>query len=160
MVTGSAPISPEVLTFWRVAVGATVSLTRTGSGDFSVVESWGGTHMSEVYGYVPLWWLPFSGYSAAPETHLFTPSVNFYALCFPFSKILAILGPFFSDFGKISAPTHLIHSQDPSFLRKKICSVDPTFENPCGTYPQKIWVPQGSNVLQFESVTVWFSSPN
>ena len=104
----------------------------------SLVTSPGeGTHMSEVYGYVPLWQPPFLGSSAAPETHLFTPSVSFYALHFPFFKKLAFLGPFLSDFGKFSAPNTLILakicSQDPSMLRKKIRSVDPTFENPCGT---------------------------
>ena len=44
----------------------------------------GGTHMSEVYGYVRLWRPPFSDAFAAPKTHLFSPSVRSYALCFPF----------------------------------------------------------------------------
>ena len=33
--------------------------------------------------YVPHWRLPISDSSAAPETHLFTPSVSYYALHFP-----------------------------------------------------------------------------
>ena len=52
---------------------------------------------------------PFSGPSAAPETHLFTPSVNSYALRFLFfEKKKKNLGPFLSNFGKISAPNTLI----------------------------------------------------
>ena len=95
----------------------------------------GGTHMSEVYRYVPLG-PTFSGSSAAPETrYLLTPSVSSYA--FRFSKNSTFLGTFFSDFGKISAPNTLMlakfRSQDLS-VYEKIRSVDPTFENPCGTY--------------------------
>ena len=86
------------------------------------VSPGGYTHMSEIYGYVPLWRPPFSGSSAAPETHLFTPSVSSYALRFPFFEKFSILGLLLSDFGKISAPNTLILakicSQDPSFLRK------------------------------------------
>ena len=35
----------------------------------------GGTHMSEVYGYVPLWRPHFSGLSAVPDNYLFTTNV-------------------------------------------------------------------------------------
>ena len=85
---------------------------------------------------------PFSGSSATPETHFFTLGVSSYAFQFPFLKNSAFLDPFYSDFGKISAPNTLILvkscSKDHSFLRKKkICSVDPTFENLCGIYPPK-----------------------
>ena len=45
------------------------------------------------YGYVPLWWPPFSGSSATPETHLFTPSVSSYALRIPFFEKFGIFRP-------------------------------------------------------------------
>ena len=87
--------------------------------------------MSDVYGYVPLttplFWLLH--HSRDPP---------FYTYCqllspvFRFSKNSAFLGPFLSDFGKISAPNTLILpnicSHDPSFFKKKIYSVDPTLE--------------------------------
>ena len=85
----------------------------------------GGTHMSEVYGYVPLCQpAPLFRLLAAPETHLFPPSVSSYASVFHFT---AFLGPFLSDF---SAPNILILakicSQDPSCLawkwfRERLC---------------------------------------
>ena len=71
---------------------------------------------------------------------------------FHFLKNSAFWGPSLSDFGKISTPNTLILAKicswDPIFLRKKICSVDSTFENLCGTYPPKKkksekWVPPG-----------------
>ena len=65
---------------------------------------------------------PFLGSSTAPETHLFIPSVSSYAL--HFLKNSAFLGPFFSDFGKISAPNTLILakicSQDSNLSRKTL----------------------------------------
>ena len=85
---------------------------------------------------------PFSGSSTAPETHFFTPiSVSSYALLYLFLNS-ASLGPFLSDFGKISAPnTHTNFDKNlfpvPLLFKKKICSVDPTFENLCSTYPPK-----------------------
>ena len=49
---------------------------------------------------------PFLGSSAAPETHLFTPSVSSYAFYFLFFEKLSNLGPFLSNFGKILGLTH------------------------------------------------------
>ena len=63
---------------------------------------------------------PFLGSSATPETHLFKnlvlvliPSV------FRVLKYLAFLGPFLSDFGKISAPNTLIVAKSCSQGPKK-----------------------------------------
>ena len=73
--------------------------------------------------------------SAAPETHILHLASVIMPSVFR-SKNSAFLGPFLSNFGKISAPNTLIsahiRSQDPSFR-----SVDPTSENPCDTYPKK-----------------------
>ena len=101
----------------------------------------GGAHMSEVYGYEPLWWPPVSGSSAAPETHLVSVLA---ALHFP--KKYAFLGPFLSDFGKnfSSKLTNFgkICSQGLKFKKKKkkkkkICSVDPTFTKHVWHLPTK-----------------------
>ena len=90
---------------------------------------------------------PFSGSSAATAAHLFTPSVSSYALCF-FEKF-SIFRPIslrswqnFSskhiNFGKKFVPKTL-------FLKKKIHSVDPAFENLCGVYPPKKFEWGGGN---------------
>ena len=102
-----------MIIFWR---------WQYNTGIYQLVSdlSWGGaTHMSEVYGYVPLWQPRFSGSSATPEaTFLHLMSVLMPSI-FHFLKNSAFLGPFLSDFGKISAANTLILA--------KICSQDPSF---------------------------------
>ena len=103
----------------------------------------GSAHMLEVYGYVPLWRPPFQ----APlllqgPTFLHLVSVLMPSV-FCFSINLALLDPFLSDFGKISAPNTLImtkiRSQDPSFLRKKknVWQCRPYFWKPVRYIPTK-----------------------
>ena len=70
----------------------------------------GGTVVEQVWGRGTLicqkYMCRFEGpfFQAAPETHIFTPSVSYYAIRVRFSKNSAFLGPFLSNFGKISAP--------------------------------------------------------
>ena len=106
---------------------------------------------------------PFSGFSATPETHLFTPSVpasvSSYALRFLgffFPKNSAFLGPFLSDFGKISAPNNTNFDEN-LFPRPYFCVKNPF----CRPYfwklvwhkptkkkkKKKIECPQGKNTL-------------
>ena len=80
----------------------------------------------------------FDGSSAAPETHLFTPSVSSYALCFLFFEKFCIFRSIFHWFWQNISSKHTHFGKNlfprPYFLKKKIHSVDPTFENLCGTY--------------------------
>ena len=113
----------------------------------------GGTHRSEVYGYVLLWWPP--PFQAPPPLqrptvlHLVSVLMPFY---FHFSKNSAFLGQFLSNFVRISAPNTLILakicSQVPNLLRKNLfCR--PYFWKPVWHIPtKKIWVlPRGQQHL-------------
>ena len=73
-----------------------------------------GTHIGKRCGDVPQSWPPFFRLVGAPDGQ--SQDANF---------------PNF-------------HSQDPTFFKENPLLIDPTFGNPCGTYPdQKSWVPPG-----------------
>ena len=83
---------------------------------------------------MPLWQPPILGYSAAPETHIFTPSVNSYALCFLFfGKILHFQAHFSPTWAKFQLQTQSFwRNFVPKTLvfKEKISSLDPTLEIP------------------------------
>ena len=74
-----------------------------------ISTAWGALTCQRYTGMCRFDYPPFQ---AAPGTHLFTPSVSSYTSIFHFLKNSAFLGPFLSDFGKISAPNTLIFGEN------------------------------------------------
>ena len=99
----------------------------------------GGTHIGKWYGDVPLVMTPFfSGQSVLPSLPIYHQCAAHVPSPFSiFRKILHFQPCFGRNFSSQDAnfPKYFF-PKTPHFSRK-ICSLDPTFVNPCGTHPQK-----------------------
>ena len=108
----------------RISMSALSMLSRTAHQTrieyvlCAIVKKWspgnkpGGTLTCERYTLTT----PFSGASAAPETHLFTLSVSSYALRFPFFEKIGIFRPISLRFWQNFSSKH-INFGDNSFPR-------------------------------------------